>query len=91
MTENKRNKIPSISPERLDVSDISPLIGSTREEQKAQAFLKGKEITQPFTIRIPTGLYQDLRKLAFDKNEKINPIIIELIKNYIKLNGDMQP
>lgn len=88
MTENKdkRNKIPSISLERLDTSDANTIIGNTREEQKAQAFLKGKEITQPFTIRIPMGLYKDLRKLAFEKNEKINPIIINLIKGYINNN-----
>lgn len=88
MTENKdkRNKIPSISLERLDTSDANTIIGNTREEQKAQAFLKGKEITQPFTIRIPMGLYTDLRTLAFEKNEKINPIIINLIKGYINNN-----
>ena len=88
MTENKdkRNKIPSISLERLDTSDANTIIGNTREEQKAQAFLKGKEITQPFTIRIPMGLYTDLRKLAFEKNEKINPIIINLIKVYVNNN-----
>ena len=85
MNENKekRNKIPSISLERLDTSSTNPIIGNTREDQKAQAFLKGKEITQPFTIRIPIGLYTDLRKRAFDKNEKINPIIINLIRDYI--------
>lgn len=88
MTENKdkRNKIPSISLERLDTSDANPIIGNSREEQKAQAFLKGKEITQPFTIRIPIGLYTDLRKLAFEKNGKMNPIIINLIKDYINNN-----
>lgn len=83
MIEKKRNKIPSISPERLDTSEGNTLIGNTREEQKAHAFLKGKEVTQPFTIRIPTNLYQDLRKTAFEKNIKINQIIISLIKDYI--------
>jgi len=36
-----------------------------------------------FTIRIPAAEYQDLRKIAFDKNLKINQIIIGLIKDYI--------
>ena len=40
MTQDKRNKIPSISLERLDTSDANTIIGNTREEQKAQAFLK---------------------------------------------------
>lgn len=83
MIEKKRNKIPSISPERLDHSNGSAVVGSSREEQKAHAFLKGKEATQPFTIRIPAAEYQDLRKIAFDKNLKINQIIIGLIKDYI--------
>jgi predicted HicB family RNase H-like nuclease len=83
MIENKRNKIPAISPERLDTTECDASVGSTREEQKALAFLKGKEVTQPFTIRIPTSLYQELRKAAFDKNIKINQIIVGLIKNYI--------
>lgn len=86
MTENKRNRIPSISPERLDTSHADNTISNTREEQKTLAFLKGREVTQPFTIRIPKVVYQELRKIAFDKNIKINQIIVSLIKEYTNNN-----
>lgn len=85
MNDIKRNKIPSISPERLDDSPGDTFVGNTRKEQNVHAFLKGKEPVQPFTIRMPVTLYQELRKTAFDKSEKINQIIISLIKDYIKL------
>lgn len=84
MNQDKRNKIPTISPERLDTSEHNTIVSNTKKERVAIAFVKEKEITQPFTIRIPIAEYQQIRKIAFDKDIKINQIIIGLIKEYIK-------
>lgn len=87
MTKDIKNRIPIISPERINNEPLNTLIGSTKEEKTAYAFLKGKEQTQPFTIRIPIKVYQELRQIAFDKNEKINQIIISLIRGYNESNN----
>jgi hypothetical protein len=84
MNQDKRNKIPTISPERLDTSEHNTIVSNTKKERVAIAFVKEKEITQPFTIRIPIDEYQQIRRIAFDKDIKINQIIIGLIKEYIK-------
>lgn len=82
MNEYKKNRIPIVSTERLN-SSIDTSIGVTKEERLAYAFVKGKEATQPFTIRIPIDVHKKLRKIAFDQNEKINQIVVNLIKEYI--------
>ena len=87
MNQDKRNKIPTISPERLDKSEHNTVVSNTKNERVAIAFVKEKEITQPFTIRIPIDEYQQIRRIAFDKDIKINQIIIGLIKEYIKNNN----
>ena len=87
MNQDKRNKIPTISPERLDTSEHNTIVSNTKKERVAIAFVKEKEITQPFTIRIPIAEYQQIRRIAFDKDIKINQIIIGLIKEYIKNNN----
>jgi len=84
MNQDKRNKIPTISPERLDNSAHNVVISNTKTDRVAIAFVKEKEITQPFTIRIPIAEYQQIRRIAFDKDIKINQIIVGLIKEYIK-------
>lgn len=83
MIKNNSYKVPSITLDRLDKSECNTMIGNTSEDKKVQAFLKGKEITQQFTIRIPVPLYQELRNTAFAQNNKMNQIIIELIRQYI--------
>ena len=57
---------------------------SSVKEQHVQAFLKGKEAVQPFTTRIPKELYAEFRKIAFEKNIKMNQVVVQLIKDYIK-------
>jgi hypothetical protein len=84
VSEKKSNKIPSISPERVDQSPANTSVGSTKEEQVAHAFVKGKEAVQPFTVRLPVGLYGELRELAFKDKTKINHIVIRLIRDYVK-------
>lgn len=84
MTEKKHRKIPSISPDRIDTTPADTSVGMTKEDQRAHAFVKGKEAVQPFTIRMPVNLYHELRELAFKNQEKINHIIIKLIRDYIK-------
>jgi hypothetical protein len=86
MNQDKRSKIPTISPERLGNSEHNVVISNTKKERAAIAFVKEKEITQPFTIRIPIAEYQQIRRIAFDKDVKINQIIVGLIREYIKNN-----
>ena len=87
MTKFSKNRIPVISPERIDTQPLNTVVGNTKEEKLAYAFLKGKEPTQPFTIRMPIVVYQELRQIAFNKNEKINQIIISLIREYNDKNN----
>lgn len=88
MTETRRNKIPTISAERLDTSPGKYLVESDKKEKSVQAFLKNKEPIQSFTIRMPVTTYQDFRKIAFNKNEKMNQILIHLVKGYIDSDLD---
>lgn len=81
MTNKK--KIPVISPERLDNSSSFYNTSMTKEEKKAQSFLKGQEPIQQFTVRMPVSLYKELKQLAFNMDTKINHIIVDLIKNHL--------
>ena len=80
---NQRNKIPSITEGRLDNNIELGLKPTSTQDKKIQAFLKGKEATQTFTTRIPKELYTQFRKTAFDKNIKMNQIVVQLIKDYL--------
>ena len=46
MNQDKRNKIPTISPERLDKTEYNTVVSNTKKERVAIAFVKEKEITQ---------------------------------------------
>jgi hypothetical protein len=84
MNDHKRRKIPKISPDRLDSSPVNKNIILTKDEKKAQSFLKGKETVKQFPLRMPLSLYRELRQVAFTEDVKINNILIELIKNYVQ-------
>jgi len=81
---NKKNTIPSITKDRLDNSITLNTRPTSSQEQQVYAFLKGKESVQALTTRIPKELYSQFRKIAFDNNLKMNQIIIDLIRDYIK-------
>jgi hypothetical protein len=80
---NKR-KIPRVSPDRLDNSPGRRSITITNEDKKAQAFLTGKEVIKQFPLRMPMSLYKELSRVAFDEETKINRILVDLIKNYVR-------
>ena len=84
MNDNKRRKIPKISPDRLDSSPGHKNVIATKDDRKAQSFLKGKEVVKQFPLRMPLSLYKELRQVAFDEDVKINNILLELIKDYVK-------
>ena len=87
MPDKKNKKIPSISIDRKDNSKPDTSIGSTKEDQLAHAFVKGREPIQRMTIRIPLDMHNDLCDIAFKKGRvKINHIVLNLIKEYIKKN-----
>jgi hypothetical protein len=80
---NKRNKIPSITEDRIDNNVELGSKPTTAKDKEIQSFLKGKESTQAFTTRIPKELYNKFRKMAFDKDIKMNQVVVQLIRNYV--------
>jgi len=87
MSNNR--KIPAITEDRLDNSSMELRLttsASSTSEKQVYAFLKGKEATQTFTTRIPKKLYSQFRRIAFEKNIKMNQIVVQLIKNYVLKN-----
>lgn len=80
---NKNTKIPYITKDRLDSSIEMRINTVSAQDKQIQSFLKGKESTQTLTTRIPRELYSKFRKISFDKNVKMNQIIVQLIKNYV--------
>jgi hypothetical protein len=86
--QNKKNSIPSISQDRLDNGFSLSVKPSSAEERDVYSFLKGKEPVQTLTTRIPKALYAQFRKIAFDKNLKMNQIIVQYIQNYVKKEGE---
>ena len=82
--EKKINKIPIITEGRLNSSENLKNNNLVREEPAVKAFLKGKEPIQAITLRFPQSLYKLLRKVAFNKEEKINKIIVRIVHDYLK-------
>lgn len=82
-SKNKKNSIPSISEDRLDNNFTLTAKPSSAKERDVYSFLKGKEPIQTLTTRIPKELYSRFRQIAFDKNQKMNQIIVHFIKNYV--------
>ena len=80
---NKRNRIPTITEDRIDLT--LPLVERpiTAEDIRINNLLKGKESTQVLTTRIPKNLYKIFREIAFKKNIKMNKIVVGLIEEYI--------
>lgn len=80
---NKRNRIPTITEDRIDLT--LPLVERpiTAEDIRINNLLKGKESTQVLTTRIPKNLYKIFREIAFKKNIKMNQIVVGLIEEYI--------
>ena len=84
MDKKRSTKIPAISPDRIDETSGNVFVENSKAEKKAHAFVKGKEAIQPFTIRMPRNLYQEIREIAFKKDAKINHIVIQLLREYIQ-------
>ena len=80
---NKKNSIPKISEDRLDSNSPLNITVNSIKEKQVHSFLKGKEAVQPLTTRIPKELYTKFRKIAFEENNKMNQIIIQLIRDYV--------
>lgn len=82
--KNKKNTIPSISQDRLNNSFTLSAKPSSSEERDVYSFLKGKEPVQNLTTRIPKEIYLRFRQIAFDKNLKMNQIIVQFIRSYVE-------
>lgn len=54
-------------------SKNKPLTKKPQEEPEVQAL----------SIRLPVDIYKQLREVAFKKNEKMNVIIVGLVKQYL--------
>lgn len=80
---NKSRRIPTISKERLDLTQGNTIVGTTKEEQRAQKFIKGLEPTHAFTLRLPVSMYEKLRTLAFESNLKMTRIVLDALKEHL--------
>lgn len=88
MKDKKPNKIPTITPERLDYSPVDTTIGNTKEEKHAHAFVKGREPTISLSTRLPVSLHEQLRELSFKSKDTLNQIIVRAIREHLKkING----
>lgn len=83
MTDKKSRKIPIISPDRLDNTPGITSVGSTKEEKRAHAFLKGNEPIQTLTVRFPVEMYETFREYAFRHRLKMNQVVVDLVKTYL--------
>lgn len=84
MDKNNKNSIPKVSHDRLEKINYSHIVETSKEDKAAYAFLKGQELIQPITIRIPISIYKKLKRKVFEEDKKINRVVVELIKKYIE-------
>lgn len=83
-SQRKSRRIPTVSEDRITESADNTAIGTTKEEQRAHAFIKGREPTQPLTLRLPISLHQKLREVAFKSEDKITHIILRAVREHVK-------
>lgn len=77
---------PTISPGRLDTTPADTFVRNTKEDRRAYAFMKDKEPIQALSVRLPSSMHQELRKLAFKTEKSLNQIIVKAIREYLKRN-----
>ena len=83
MGKKKNTHRPTISPDRLDTTPANISVGNTKEDRRARAFIKDKEPIQSLSVRLPTSMHKELRKLAFETEESLNQIIVKAIREYL--------
>jgi predicted HicB family RNase H-like nuclease len=83
------NKIPKISPDRVDQSPVNTAVGSTQNDKAAHAFIKGREPTKSIAIRFPVSIHKALKEVAFNNNESINKLVLKVLKKYLKKHSDI--
>lgn len=70
------------------LSEISNSASSTlsyrKEFQRERAFIKERKPTHSLLLKLPLDLHQKLREVAFKTEDKITPIIIKAIEEYIR-------
>lgn len=76
--DTKKILIPIVSEHR------SNRISYKKEDQQRHAFVKEREPKQLITVKIPLSLYRELKEIAFKTDDKMTPIIIRAIQEYIK-------
>lgn len=70
------------------LSEISNSASSTlsyrKESQRERAFIKERKPTHSLLLKLPLDLHQKLREIAFKTEDKITPLIIRAIEEYIR-------
>jgi predicted transcriptional regulator len=56
----------------------------TKNHQKLSDKAAEIKETQAFSVRLPLKLYQELRKVAFKQNKKMNVMMNQAIKQYLE-------
>ena len=80
----KKSRIPSITDGRLDHSDPDLSISNGKEDKRALSFIKGREPTQAFQIRMAHSKWEFLKKICFHKNHSLNKLINDAIDEHLK-------
>ena len=82
MSDEKRgSRIPSIPESRLDHTPAKTTGGYNKEDEFAQALIKGKEPTKALTLRMPVKIWKQLKEIAYFKETTITKLVLNCIKD----------
>lgn len=80
---NKKFKIPNISPDRLDTSPPDTSRGPGKDDRRAHSFIKGREPTQTTSLRVPESKWEKLKLISFATKKSFNNLILKSIDYYL--------
>lgn len=84
---NRRVPIAQVGNRLSEISNsaaISSTLSYRKESQRERAFIKERKPTHSLLLKLPLDLHQKLREIAFKTEDKITPIIIRAIEEYIR-------
>jgi len=78
-----KSRIPAISSDRLSSEPGNLNVGSTKEDFRAKAFIKGREPIRITTIRLKEKQWESLKTLSFMTSKSLNSLLLEAIEVYL--------
>lgn len=82
--ENKKRRIPTVSPGRLEKTRPNNHHGTSREERKQHAFIKGREPQVVFSFRVKEADHKKLELLKFGTRRSINQLLSQAVTQYLE-------